>query len=90
MLYFSLAKLRHRRLLLKLDKQIGGTIYQPFLAMNKVWLGGGGAVHKPHWMQTSTTRKLHGYLSSFNNVYGYAVLKCVYDVYSGKAKLSPH
>ena len=26
----------HRRLLLKLDKQVGGTIYWPFLAMNKV------------------------------------------------------
>ena len=26
---------KHRRLLLKLDKQIGGTIYWPFLASNK-------------------------------------------------------
>ena len=25
----------YRRLLLKLDKQIGGTIYQPFLAANE-------------------------------------------------------
>ena len=31
----SLYDFSHRHLLLKLDKQIGGTIYWPFLAMNK-------------------------------------------------------
>ena len=59
----------HRLLLLKLDKQIGGTIYhQLFLAMNKpqAWRGW-GTVHKPRWMQISTIRWLRGCLSSFNN-----------------------
>ena len=40
-------------LLLKLDKQIGGNIYWPFLAMNigtrhRTWRGC-GAVHMPSW-----------------------------------------
>ena len=42
--------LRHRHLLLKLDRQIGGTIYRPFIAINEAYhlegleshIGGGG------------------------------------------------
>ena len=60
--------LYYRRLLLKLDIQIGGTIYRLFLAMNEAeaWRGW-VAVHKLCWMQTSTTRWLCGCLSSFNS-----------------------
>ena len=58
----------HRLLLLKLDKQISGTIYWPILAAKEAQhLEGAGAVHMPHWMQTSTTRWLCGCVSSFNS-----------------------
>ena len=64
----------HRLLLLQLDKQIGGTIYCPFLAMNKAhglegveYLILEGAVHMPCWMQNSTSRWLCSCVSSFNN-----------------------
>ena len=48
----------HRLLLLKLDKQMGGTIYCFFTSNEAQGLegveyniGGGGAVHMPRWMQ---------------------------------------
>ena len=64
MIVYSVPNCSHRRLLLKLDTQIGGIIYRPFPAMNEAqaW----SAEHMPHWMQTSTTRWLRGCLSSFN------------------------
>ena len=60
--------LYYRRLLLKLDIQIGGTIYRLFLAMNEAeaWRGW-VAVHKLCWMQTSTTRWLCGCLTAAVN-----------------------
>ena len=38
-----------------------------FLQQIRFSLKGGDAVHKPHWMQTSTTRWPSGCLSSFNS-----------------------
>ena len=52
-------------ILLKPEKQIGGTIYRPILAVNKAQHQEG--VGLPCWMQTSTTRWLRGWVSSFNN-----------------------
>ena len=58
----------HRLLLLKLDKQISGTIYRSFLQQirHMAWRGW-VVVHMPHWIQTSTTRWLCVCLSSFHN-----------------------
>ena len=54
----------HRLLLLKLDKQSGGTIYRPFLVANEA-LGVGCS--KPCSLQELAGRWLRVCLSSFNN-----------------------
>ena len=63
------SKWRHRlHLLVKLDKQIGGTIHWPFLAtIEALGLVGVGAVHMPRWVQNSTSKWLSDCLSSFAN-----------------------
>ena len=61
----------HRLLLLKLDKQIGGTIYSLFLQQTRhvTWRGWGtvNMPDMPSWRQTSTARWLCGCVNSFNN-----------------------
>ena len=49
------------------ERQIGGTIYRPFLGLrHRAWRGY-GAVGIPRWTQNSTSRWLCGCMSSFNN-----------------------